>query len=205
VVNQWPEDIQEDVDDLVGVVSRALTKRYWKYMNHEDIRQGVGEYAWRKREKISEYLRMEDRKGGWAASYTSLYRAGDKYCRKTKAEKVGYKARDEFFYDKALIAEVVRYAYTGVMPRPEETGVKPPKNPAEGGNLMAMLADVTSALGSLEQPEQALLLSHYGKDESSDILAKREGISRQVMDRRIDNLLGKMVDYLGGPSPYPAS
>ena len=142
-MSQWPEDLAEDIEDLVRITSSSVTKRYWKYVPAGDIRQAVEEHAWRNREKICKYLRDENRKAGWAAASKALHRAGERYARKAKADRLGYNPRDEFFYDKILISEVIRYAVSGVVPAPDEETeyIRAPRDPAEGGNLNAMLAD----------------------------------------------------------------
>ena len=203
-MSQWPEDIAEDIDDLVRITSSSVTKRYWKYVPASDIRQAVEEHAWRNRSKICKYLRDENRKAGWAAASKALHRAGDRYARKAKADRLGYSPRDEFFYDKILVSEVIRYAVSGVAPVPDEEAgyVRAPRDPAEGGNLQAMLADVTGAMSLLEVEEATLLVGRYGEDRAPEELAKERGVSRQAVESRLDRILLKVINLLGGPSPY---
>lgn len=200
----WPDDVASDVHDLVRIASGVVGKRYWRYVPIDDIKQAVATHVWRNREKITEYLRDEDRKRGWAAAMTAAKRAGERYARKVKADLVGYKASDEFFYDKALICEVIRFSVTGSMPTPDEDAgkVSVPRDPAEGGNLNAMLADVNSALAELEPGEAALLTRRYGEEESIDLLAKELEVSRQAVEGRLDRHLKKVLNSLGGESPY---
>lgn len=200
----WPEDVQDDIGDLIRITSASVTKRYWRYVPAGDVRQAIEEHAWRNNKKILGYLRSEDRKAGWAATLAALRRAGERYARKAKADGLGYQARDEFFYDKTLITEVIRFAVTGVAPVPdEEVGyVSVPKDPAEGGNLNAMLADVTGALSLLETEEATLLVGRYGEDRSPEELAKERGVTRQAIEGRLDRILLKVINSLGGPSPY---
>lgn len=203
-MSQWPEDLAEDIEDLVRITSSSVTKRYWKYVPAGDIRQAVEEHAWRNREKICKYLRDENRKAGWAAASKALHRAGERYARKAKADRLGYNPRDEFFYDKILISEVIRYAVSGVVPAPDEETeyIRAPRDPAEGGNLNAMLADVTGAMSLLDVEDANLLVGRYGEDQTPEELARDRGVSRQAVESRLDRVLLKVINSLGGPSPY---
>jgi DNA-directed RNA polymerase specialized sigma24 family protein len=203
-VSQWPEDIAEDVDDLVRITSSSITKRYWKHVPAGDVRQAIEEHAWRNKSKICSYLRDENRRAGWAAASKALHRAGDRYARKAKADRLGYNARDEFFYDKILVSEVIRYSVSGVAPVPDEEAgyIRAPRDPAEGGNLNAMLADITGALSLLDIDDATLLVDRYGDDRSPEEMGKERGVSRQAIESRLDRVLLKVINLLGGQSPY---
>ena len=198
---EMSDETRDKLDELVAITTRALTKRYWKYLPAEEIRQAVAEFVWRKRNKLAEYLQQEDRPG-WAAASLAARRAGDRYCRKVKADRLGYSPRDEFFYSKALVQEMIKYSCTGVAPKAEQIDIKPPKSPAEGGNLNAMLFDVEQAMALLEPDDRSVLYARYGDDVSSEVLAQERQVTRQTIDNRLDRLVTKLINTLGSASPY---
>ena len=84
-----------------------------------------------------------------------------------------------------------------------EEGPKAPKAPAEGGNLLAMVVDIRTAYDKLELDDQQMLEQRYG---SSPMLlkdmAEAWNISDSQVDRRIQSALRRLIDNLGGESPY---
>lgn len=200
----WPPDIQQDVVELVSIVSRSLDRKFAPHVDMEDVRQHLYEAAWKRRSKITEYLSSEDRRGGWAAAVAAIARSGETFCRKAKAERLGYRVSDEFFYDKTLVSEMVRFLYTGVVERKEdlENETKRPRSLAEGGNINVMMADVSAALDSLPDEDRFLVTAYYGEEVESKELASPLGVTRQAIEARVERILGRMVNHLGGISPW---
>jgi hypothetical protein len=133
----------------------------------------------------------------------------EKIARKEKAAKLGYQMGDEFFYDTALIATLLPVALQfetqgAVLVNQIDDGTprKPPV-PSEGGNVLGMVIDVRAAYELVTEDEQLLLEQRYGKDPLilSDI-AIAWNVSDSTIDRRIQVALRKIIDNLGGPSPW---
>ena len=199
----WAPDIQQDVRELVSLVSRSLDRKFAPYVPIEDIRQCLYETAWKRRGKITEYLTAEDKRGGWAAAVATVVRSGETYCRKVKAERLGYRVSDEFFYDKTLVSEMVRFLYTGVVERKDlENETKRPRSLAEGGNINVMMADISAALEDLPKEDRFLVTAYYGEEVESKELAQALGVTRQAIEARVERILGRMVIYLGGVNPW---
>jgi RNA polymerase sigma factor (sigma-70 family) len=66
-----------------------------------------------------------------------------------------------------------------------------------------MVIDIRSALELLDKDEQYILDLRYGASPMtlSDI-AKAMGVSDSTVDRRIQKILRKIIDHLGGPTPW---
>jgi hypothetical protein len=93
---------------------------------------------------------------------------------------------DQFYYSRGLVAELLPWALDGLEP-PAKGLTDMPRggsDPAEGGNVLAMMIDVRRAVSRLgDEQWRSLLSAHYnGRD-----------IPEYVLDG--------IVDLLGGPRP----
>jgi hypothetical protein len=92
--------------------------------------------------------------------------------------------RDQFFYSRDLIAELLPWALDGLEPpaRGLTEGRPSGSDPAEGGNVLVMMIDVRRAVAELPDAEwRALLNAHYaGRDYPA-------------------STVDELVDLLGGP------
>lgn len=209
-----PEGLDfDEVIDICDDVSIDLARRYRRYVERDDIRQELLTWAWRRRDKVAEYLvrpeSSEDpnqrvkRQGQWILRKT-LTRRGEVYCRKVKAEKCGYHPRDEFFYDRGLIEDIIKAWVNGtsLLADVVDDHVKVPRDPAEGGNILAMEADVHRALEWLDNEQAGLLFRVYGDEVPISQVARENGVSRQALEQKMDRLLRKIQNTLGGSNPY---
>jgi len=137
-----------------------------------------------------------------------LRRAAERAARKDKATASGYLAADEYFYDTTQIAQLLPAALQfesegALLVDQLEEGPKAPKAPAEGGNLLAMVVDIRAAYDQLELDDQQILEQRYG---ASPMLLKDMAeawkVSDSQIDRRIQSALRRLIDNLGGDSPY---
>jgi RNA polymerase sigma factor (sigma-70 family) len=88
--------------------------------------------------------------------------------------------------------------------QPETSGEQirsTPSDPAEGGNWLATLADVGSAIESLTPEDRGLLELHYRDGLTYDAIGAMRGASRMHVSRLIDRAVRKVQDALGGPCP----
>lgn len=134
----------------------------------------------------------------------NLYMAGDIMCRKEKAQVSGYRHTDEYFYSQSLIVALLEARENdGVMPTDSVSSkVRRTRSLAEGRELETMLADLDRALASLDPDQYEFLVNLYGKGMTSRDLAELNGVTRQAVEARASRLIEKMIDLLGGVSPY---
>jgi len=207
-MSEWPEGVNvDDVNDIVSIVAGSLHRTYREWSELEDIRQTLHEWCWRKREKVAEYLVRDDpkdRKSGQAAMMRSLHREGARHCRREKAAKAGYEISDEYFYSTALVEDVLKVIINGDASHPgkPEHGGKNMGDPAEGGNFIAIVADVRNAMHGMDVETRALMINLLGVGIPAEQLARDRSISPQAVRQRVQRACVKIVRQLGGESPW---
>ena len=210
VKQEWPPGVDVDtVTDAVVIISARVAQRHrtLKTVDVNDISQELWVFAWRKREKIREYLDREDRtsvRKGWSALLTTFERHAERYCQKAKAKEIGYNVEDLYWYTTDALQDWINILVNGkgVLTNQSPDNTKIIRVLSESFSLEATLADVKNALGVLDEPDQALLLERYGDGQTVQDLAKRFELSESTVDRRCEAALKKMVKFLGGPRPW---
>jgi hypothetical protein len=201
-------EIPENIHAAVTSATKQLRARY-RMVEYADIQQEL--YLWyiQHHHKVAEWEEQYHPKTAERFLVKSLKNHGDKYCRKEKAELEGYEIEDEFFYSIPLVADMLQLYFDPDRhaPRGIELGKSPSgAPPEEGGNLMAMVADVGKAYEAMPPTDQWLLSSVYdGEIPVREAIANHAlewGITHGAADRRIRRVLGRLRTKLGGPRPY---
>lgn len=141
--------------------------------------------------------------------------AGERYCRHEKAAAVGYKPRDEAFYElRALAGLLEQWFATGpaeAPPRTRETSVSRPSNPHERGNYLVSLIDIGSAVTQLRDAEKEILFYAYSPEYAGrtdeEIAAELrstgwKGMTEDAFRGKVRRALVRLQRRLGGASPY---
>lgn len=127
------------------------------------------------------------------------------YARRQKAASLGYEPGDEFFYHRTLVEALLPAVVLGDRERPvlgsPERAAK--GDPAEGGEYVAMRADVEMAWerADLTEAQRRLLVDYYVAGFSQEEMAQALGVARQTVGRRIHRAVRVLVDFLGGQRP----
>lgn len=195
-----------DMHTAIAISVNKLIRKYHRWVEAKDVTQHLWENAWKKRKVFAEYLSREDKeeqKQGWSALLTALQRDGDRYCRKEKADRSGYRTEDEAFYTKSMIEDLLSMLYNGTgITNIIDDRVKVKTAPGSGYSVETSLADVEMALKYLEPEDRDLLVQAYGYQVSETALAQTLGVSRSTVERRLTKACKQMIEFLGGPSPY---
>ena len=202
------------LDDLVPSVVTIVHRRYRKYVDRADLTQEA--YAW-VMTRISyfngllaeenEAVRLANqRRIGW-----QMKRAVERYARKEKATRSGYQTNDESFYDVITIAQLLPYVIASVV---NDTAIEQAQNlvndgtprkpsaPSEGGNLLATLIDIKKSYELLDEDEQKILRLRYHENYTLQQLSEVLECAISTADRRCGNALRKLLNFMGGESPY---
>jgi RNA polymerase sigma factor (sigma-70 family) len=202
------------INDIVPSVVTLVHRRYRKYVDRSDLIQEA--YAWVMTrvvyfngllEEENDSVRLANqRRIGW-----QMKRAVERYARKEKAAKSGYQTNDETFYDVITIAQLLPYVIASVV---NDTAIEQAQNlindgqprkpaaPAEGGNLLATLIDIKKAYELLDEDEKNILRLRYHENYTLQQLSEATECAVSTADRRCGNALRKLLNLMGGESPY---
>ena len=197
-----------DAYTIATTVARKVHRKYTTYFDWEDVAQELTLWLNRRWNKVDEWLdhppESEEYKAGVKLLAKTLTRHADKYCRKKKSQKVGYELRDEQFYAPVLVAELLPFVWADVLETKDNNKpkVSGSGNPAEGGNYVIQLFDVRSALLRLPEQDRTVLRLKYYEQETFAQIAEELQVSESTAHRKVDNAIRKLINLLGGPSPY---
>lgn len=208
------ERADEHIEDLIKITSAFIYRRFNGYVERNDLEQELRVYIVQ-RPKLVESLdasyEVSKEETKWVARrlMARFRRHIEKYSRKEKASKLGYSTGDEFFYDTITLASLLPVALqfesqgAVLIDRVDDGSPRKPPVPSEGGNVLGMVIDIRSAFELLDDEQQLILTSRYGASPMilSDI-ATEMGYSDSTVDRKIQKALRKMIDHLGGPTPW---
>ena len=203
--------IWEQVNEITSALAYNLSKKYHRFAEQSDIKQAMNEYAWKRKDKVNEYLIREEeneRRMGYKAFTTFMRRAGERYARKEKARALGYELGDEYFYRIEMIENLIKVLgsedahLTNQVLDPDVHGIKAKKQASEGNNLLAMLADVDRAMKKLDPRTQGILNSRFAHDQPLTEIATAWDISPQRVEQISARGIRDMSELLGGGAPY---
>ena len=52
--------VWQEINEITTGIAWHLSKRYHRFVELEDIKQAMNEYAWKRKDKVKEYLDRED-------------------------------------------------------------------------------------------------------------------------------------------------
>jgi RNA polymerase sigma factor (sigma-70 family) len=204
-------EIWQLVDEVTATIAWSLSKKYHRFAELSDIKQAMNEYAWKRKDKVAEYLIREDegeRRAGYKAFTTFMRRAGERYARKEKARALGFELGDEYFYKTVMIENLIKVLgsedahLSNQVLDPDVHGVKAKKQASEGNNLLAMLSDVDKAMQKLDPRTSGILNLRFAADLPLSEIATEWQISPQRVEQIVNKGLRDISEYLGGASPY---
>jgi hypothetical protein len=192
--------------------ARAGAARSWRacrgYVELDDL---IGEaYLWlaSNQKKVDEW--RDDGKKGENMIALSCYRKAQKFVARERARRTGGKESDQTYYTIAMLEDLLPFVWSyedwtgsGVV---NELAPSSVSRPSEGNNRLAMLSDVAHAMRRLSDDERDLLRERFaGAGTPLAVLADEHGVHHSTIIRRIDNILTKMSDWLGGEPPWYVS
>ena len=208
------KELHPTVKDLVSAVAGSIARRFKGWVERDDLKQEL--YLWfiGRQDQYTDQLNEENKEKREHNERRLAYqmrRIAEKYARKEKARKAGYKTTDEAFYDTTTIAQLIPFVISSVVdgtvleqaqemindgtPRKQST-------PAEGGNLLAILIDIKKAYLKLEQEDKTILQMRYHDSFTLQQIAQYLECATSTADRRCISALRRLQDRLGGQTPW---
>lgn len=200
--------------ELVPSVAYVISKRFKGWVDPQDIKQECYLWAIGRGEQFAKLLEEPEsskREQNERRIAYQMQRMAERFARKEKARKAGYKTSDEIFYDTTTIAKLIPYIIASVVegtvleqaqemindgtPRKQST-------PAEGGNLLAILIDIKRAYLKLEQEDKTILQMRYHDNFTLQQIAQYLECATSTADRRSISALRRLQDKLGGQTPW---
>jgi RNA polymerase sigma factor (sigma-70 family) len=198
----------KEANDIASQVARTVHRKYHTYFDVADVRQELLVWVVRREDKVKEWLTHEQGdevyKGGVRQLGKTLSRHADRYCRKLKAQKLGYQLDDEAFYTPISLSELLPFVWTDVVNTKNNNTerVSGSGNPAEGGNYVIQLFDIRRALTKLEPEDKIVLQMRFFEQLTFDEIATTLDISDSTAHRKVDGALRRLNNHLGGQSPF---
>ena len=207
-------ELHPQLNDLVPSVVTVVHRRYRKYVDRADLTQEA--YAWVMARVTYFNGLLEDENDAVRLINQrriafQMRRAIERYARKEKAARSGYQTNDESFYDTVTIAQLLPYVIASVV---NDTAIEQAQNlindgtprkpaaPAEGGNLLATLIDIKKSYELLDEDEKNILRLRYHENYTLQQLSEATECAISTADRRCSNALRKILNFMGGESPY---
>lgn len=198
----------DEATDIASQVARIVHRKYQTYFDVSDVRQELLTWIWRREEKVQQWLSPEqtpeEYKGGVRQLGKTLTRQADKYCRRLKAQKLGYELRDEQYYDPITLSEMLPFVWEDVVNTTDSTKPKVSGggNPAEGGNYVVQLFDIRRALAKIDPQDRLILQMKFFEQLTYSEIATTLEVSDTTAHRKVDGALRRLNQHLGGQSPF---
>ena len=207
-------ELDQTIYELAHSVAGTIYRRYKNYIERDDIKQEILTWALTRHAylalELSE-LDTDKRKHNEQRIAWQMRRVAERYARKEKASKSGYQTNDEAYYESATVGQLLPFVIASVLDGTvleqaqqmiQDGQPKGKSSPAEGGNLLAMLIDMKQSYLKLEVEDQTLLrLRHHDSFTLQQIAGLLE-CAISTADRRCALSLRKLIDNLGGASPF---
>jgi RNA polymerase sigma factor (sigma-70 family) len=200
--------------ELVPSVAYVIARKFKNWIDPEDIKQECYLWAIGRGKQFTDLLNEPDfnkRIHNEKRIAYQMQRMAERFARKEKARKSGYKTTDEAFYDTATIAQLIPFVIASIVegtvleqaqemindgtPRKQST-------PAEGGNLLAILIDIKKAYLKLLQEDKTILQMRYHDNYTLQQVAQYLECATSTADRRCISALRRLQDKLGGQTPW---
>jgi len=191
-------------DYIVSHVADEYHKKF-NMVDREDIRQSLYEWFVLHPLKLTEWEAFS-KKSAQNLLYRSLRNQALDYCQFWKAKTLGYEMSDIFFYDAAVVEAILPAVLRGdVTEAPKLNLGMPgrPSAPAEGGNLMAMMAEVKSGFMKLSDEDRNILYQKHANSLTYGAIAEElELPSDDAARMRHKRAIKRLITRLGGFRPW---
>ena len=200
--------------ELVPSVTYTIVSKFKGWVDTDDVRQECYLWAIGRGQQFTDLLNEPDLKKREHNEKRIVYqmrRVAERYARKEKARKAGYKTGDEAFYDTTIIAQLIPFVIASIVngtvleqaqemindgtPRKQST-------PAEGGNLLAILIDIKKQYLKLEQEDKTILQMRYHDNFTLQQIGQYLECATSTADRRSTAALRRLQSKLGGETPW---
>ena len=194
----------EPWDYIVSHVADEYSRKF-TMIARDDIKQSLYEWFVSHPKKMTEWEALS-RKSAQNLLYRSLRNQALDYCQLWKAKSLGYEVSDLFFYEPYIIESILPAVLLGDLNEAPKLNLgmpSTPSAPAEGGNLMAMMAEVKAAYIKLSQEDKNILYHKYANSLSYAAIATELALpSDDAARMRHNRAIKRLITRLGGFRAY---
>lgn len=191
-------------ESIIAHVADEYSRKY-TMVDKDDIRQSLYEWFLEHPIKLTEWESLGKR-SAQNLLYRSLRNQALDYCQVWKAKSAGYEMSDVFYYDAAIIEAILPAVLLGsVTEAPKLNLGMPgkPSAPSEGGNMMAMMAEIKFAYAKLNGEDKNILYHKYANSLSYAGIAEELALpSDDAARMRHNRAIKKLITRLGGFRPF---
>jgi DNA-directed RNA polymerase specialized sigma24 family protein len=197
----------ERIERWEYIAAHVADEYHKKYtmVEREDIKQSLYEWFVSHPRKLTEWEKLGNR-SAQNLLYRSLRNQALDYCQLWKSKSIGYELSDLFYYEADVIEALLPAILRGdVEEAPKLNLGMPgrPSAPSEGGNLMAMMAEIKVAYNTLNKEDKGILFLKYANSlDYSSIATELQLPSDDAARMRHNRAIKKVINRLGGYRPF---
>ena len=197
----------ERIEKWEYIASHVADEYHKKYtmVEREDIKQSLYEWFVSHPRKLTEWEKLGNR-SAQNLLYRSLRNQALDYCQLWKSKSIGYELSDLFYYEADVIEALLPAILRGdIAEAPKLNLGMPgrPSAPSEGGNLMAMMAEIKAAYLTLSKEDMSILFLKYANSlDYSSIATELQLSSDDAARMRHNRAIKKVINRLGGYRPF---
>lgn len=192
----------EQYSGLIAAIAYEFSRKF-HMVESSDIRQELFVWFLEHPNKVKIWESLEGKQSIKLIS-RSLRNAAKDYCQREKAQVVGYRVEDNYYYDKELVELILPAIFSGSRKPPVMTDLgftNSKKVLSEGNNWSAMCADVENMYDKLHEEQQFILSIRYGEGLEIGALSGQLSISQDAARMRINRAINSLLNLLGGKKP----
>lgn len=197
----------ERIEKWEYIAAHVADEYHKKYnmVEREDIKQSLYEWFVSHPRKLTEWEKLGNR-SAQNLLYRSLRNQALDYCQLWKSKSIGYELSDLFYYEADVIEALLPAILRGdIAEAPKLNLGMPgrPSAPSEGGNLMAMMAEIKVAYDTLSKEDKSILFFKYANSlDYSSIATELQLSSDDAARMRHNRAIKKVINRLGGYRPF---
>ena len=194
--------VTEEYEGLVGAIAYEFSRKY-HMCDAADIRQELWVWFLEHPNKVTTWEALDGRQSTKLIA-RSLRNAAKDYCQKEKAQSVGYRVEDNYYYDRELVELLLPAVLRRdlVAPSMVDLGFTNNKKVAsEGNNWFAMMADIERGVKRLTHEQLTIIYLRFGDGCDNTTLAKELDITEDAARMRVNRALNNLLNFLGGSRP----
>lgn len=215
---EWTEELYYQLQGYAETIAHSV-RRTFPMVDVEDLVQEAMMWAVQHPSTLQGYLALESLTDTQRRVSGAMRNACRDYAVKQRALQRGDETLiDDAWYSLATLKGTGRVASKrGLLhyvfdeeswthPEKGDSEVRTKRDPAEGNNWLATLADVSSALEKLGRNDPAahsLIWLHYKQGYTYEEIGAglEPAVSRETVSKRMDRAIKKVQELLGGPRP----